>query len=220
MNEQIYTIPINESFERQDGCPFCHLHETLQGQSIDYVLGAAMMEPNVRIETNKRGFCKPHYTALCAKNNRLSLALLLESHVDELTTLLAAQATDTKRGLKTLQDLQDSCFICERIALFMGHFYRNTAYLYRNEPAFAALFDKQPYFCLEHLSAFLTVAQAELSKKEFPALYAACLQKAAQHLKVTKDNVSEFCRSYDYRAAGQPLSEAAQKSIENAIAAL
>ena len=63
--EKIYTIPVNEAFEASAadhacGCPFCALYNKLELNEIDIILGASMMEPDIRIETNKKGFCKEH----------------------------------------------------------------------------------------------------------------------------------------------------------------
>ena len=50
MEEHIYTIPVNEAFEDESGkCPFCLLYEKLQEDELSLILGASMMEPDVRI---------------------------------------------------------------------------------------------------------------------------------------------------------------------------
>ena len=64
--EQIYTIPVNEAFDAaaekpELGCPFCALYRKLQNDELDIILGASMMEPDVRIQTNEKGFCKEHF---------------------------------------------------------------------------------------------------------------------------------------------------------------
>lgn len=87
MAEQIYTIPINEAFEQRDGCPLCRMREKLERESLEYVMGAAMMDPDVRIRTNRLGFCRSHYDKMLAMKNRLSLALMLESHLEEVSHL-------------------------------------------------------------------------------------------------------------------------------------
>ena len=84
MREDITSIPISEVFEPRDGCPICRMRDMLEARVVDYITGAAMMEPDVRIETNKQGFCFPHYQMMLAKRNRLGVALMLESHLDEL----------------------------------------------------------------------------------------------------------------------------------------
>ena len=60
MRDDICTIPVSEVFEESDGCPICRMYETVEDRIITYILGDAMMEPDVRIETNKVGFCEKH----------------------------------------------------------------------------------------------------------------------------------------------------------------
>ena len=87
--EQIYTIPVNEAFEASAadascGCAFCALYRKLEENELELILGASMMEPDVRIKTNEEGFCKTHYDMMFVRKNRLGMALTLESHLDEL----------------------------------------------------------------------------------------------------------------------------------------
>ena len=67
MKESIYTIPLTEVFEPKDGCPICRLRDILEKRMVDYITGAAMMELDVRIETNKKGFCLNHYNQMLKK---------------------------------------------------------------------------------------------------------------------------------------------------------
>ena len=61
MREDICSIPVNEVFEPKDGCPFCRMRDMLEDRMTTYITGAAMMEPDVRIETNRQGFCFEHF---------------------------------------------------------------------------------------------------------------------------------------------------------------
>ena len=83
MRESLLTIPINEVFEPREGCPICAMRNTVETHISEYIMGAAMMEPDVRIETNKLGFCREHYNILLRQNNRLSLALMLNTQLAE-----------------------------------------------------------------------------------------------------------------------------------------
>ena len=61
-----FTIPVNEAFEASAadharGCPFCALYRMLEENELDLILGASMMEPDIRIRTNREGFCRLHY---------------------------------------------------------------------------------------------------------------------------------------------------------------
>ena len=81
MEEKIYTIPVNEAFEETDGCPFCRLFRKLEDDELDLILGASMMEPDVRQKTNKLGFCGKHNRRMFGMKNRLGMGLMMESHL-------------------------------------------------------------------------------------------------------------------------------------------
>ena len=89
MSEKIYTIPVNEAFEacaeeHSRGCPFCRIYNKLEANELDLILGASMMEPDVRKQTNEKSFCPDHFNMLLTEKNRLGLALILESHMNQL----------------------------------------------------------------------------------------------------------------------------------------
>lgn len=84
MKEKIYTIPVTEAFEQECECPLCLLENKLENEYTDYYLGPALMEPDCRIETNKKGFCRRHYELLYNRQeNRLGLALETDTHLKE-----------------------------------------------------------------------------------------------------------------------------------------
>ena len=60
MRSDICSIPVAEVFEPKEGCPLCRMRDMLEERVLEYIMGAAMMEPDVRIETNRQGFCKDH----------------------------------------------------------------------------------------------------------------------------------------------------------------
>ena len=84
MREDICSIPVSEVFAPKDGCPICRMVSTLEEHLVEYITGAAMMEPDVRQETNRTGFCPEHFRMMLARRNRLSVALTMESHLKEL----------------------------------------------------------------------------------------------------------------------------------------
>ena len=81
MKETIYTIPLNEAYEEESECPLCFLEKKLEDEALEYALGAAMMEPDYRVESNEVGYCNRHFERLLAMPNKLSLALVLETHL-------------------------------------------------------------------------------------------------------------------------------------------
>lgn len=82
MKEHIYTIPVTEAFSQDCECPLCLCRRKLEEDALEYELGAAMMEPDHRILTNRSGFCPHHYEKLYnLQKNRLPFGLVLDTHL-------------------------------------------------------------------------------------------------------------------------------------------
>ena len=116
--EQIYTIPVNEAFEAsrdhpECGCPVCALYNLLEDNELDLILGASMMEPDVRIKTNEQGFCRTHYDMMFVRKNRLGMALTLESHINDLIkeTKSGLLSKDGSKAEKRIGELEKSCYV-------------------------------------------------------------------------------------------------------------
>ena len=82
MKEQLYTIPVNEALEKECECPVCAMRQELEKLSLEYTLGPSYMEDDVRMVTDKAGFCATHAKELYRQQNRLGLALILKTHMD------------------------------------------------------------------------------------------------------------------------------------------
>ena len=229
MAEKIYTIPINEAFDKYEGCPLCRLKDKLEEQTLAYVLGAAMMEPAVRIEMNKDGFCHKHFDSLFAMKNKLALALILESHLDEVRQKLEAEASGGKKplfgGKKNEQEdaadsyntLVKSCFVCSKIRHTEARYYSNTIYLWENDKAFQEKLKKQPYFCLNHFSGILKCAKTEMKQEAYSELYSVMTELEDKYIKSLREDVTGFCVSFDHRNAEKPLTEGQRQSIDKSI---
>ena len=121
--EQIYTIVINEAFEKSAeekcSCPFCRIHDKFEKDEIDLILGASMMEPNVRIKTNALGFCEKHYSKMLKAGKKLPLALLLESHFAEVAENVKTNrlfpSKSAKGSANYISKLSQTCYVCGRI---------------------------------------------------------------------------------------------------------
>ncbi|MCR5682612.1 MAG: DUF6062 family protein, partial [Clostridiales bacterium] len=163
--EQIYTIPVNEAFEKvqeEDShiCPFCLMYNRLEANELDLILGASMMEPDVRLKTNELGFCDAHLGMMFGRPKRLPLALMLESHLDQI-----AKDLDGNMGMfigktgdaaaRRLDRLEHSCYICDRIEYNFSRMIETAALLWQSDSAFHDKVKKAPYFCLPHYGRFI-----------------------------------------------------------------
>ncbi len=223
MREHIYTIPVNEAFENSgDDCPFCTLYRKLEENELDLILGASMMEPDVRIETNKKGFCTYHFGKMLPRKNRLGIALMLQSHLEEVKKEVKQGGFFSRdhaaKPVKNISRLEESCYICDRIENNLSAMFQTAVYLYEEEKEFKKKFEKQKAFCLPHYKRLLEASKcinkdmkAELEKTAQSILFAS--------MDSLYEDVSLFIKKFDYRFDDLPWGNS-KDSIERAIALL
>lgn len=222
--EQIYMIPVNEAFEacRDDpscGCPFCRLYNKLERDELDLILGASMMEPDIRIKTNKQGFCRTHYDMMLTRKNRLGMALTLESHLEQLKAELRDKGIGSGQGnkpIKRIGALEDSCYVCSRIAFNFNNMIDTAVLLWESDENFPAKLKAQPYFCLPHYRKLLECAQHRLGKKQMQEFYSQCSEIEEKYIDELSGDVSWFCKKFDYRYDEEPWYNS-KDAIERAI---
>jgi len=218
--EQIYTIPVNEAFEKSAadhscGCPFCLMYNRLEDNELDLILGASMMEPDVRLKTNELGFCKDHYELMFSRSKRLPLALMLESHLDSVAKEISSGSTASlfiaktgENAAKRLDALEHSCYVCERIEYNFSRMIETAALLWQKDPAFRTKAEAVPYFCLPHYGRFVKAAKERMVKKEFGEFYKAVSEMEMKYFDKLREDVSWFCKKFDYRYEEEPWYDA------------
>lgn len=221
--EQIYTIPVNEAFEASAadkgcGCPFCALYNKLENDELDLILGASMMEPDVRIKTNKEGFCHTHYDMMFVMKNRLGMALTLESHLAELSDAIKDSrfSAPGSAAIKTIGELESSCYVCKRIEFNFMHMIDTAVYLWSKDDEFKAKLAAQPYFCLPHYRKLLECARDRLGKKNYPIFEKVCADIENAYMEKLSGDVSWFCKKFDYRYDEEPWYDS-KDAVERAI---
>lgn len=220
MKDSIYTIPISEVFEPKCGCPLCVLFASLEERWVDYITGAAMMEPDVRIETNRLGFCGHHFEMMLGMRNRLSVALMLQTRLAWIDENLTAPVKSAGLFRKEEAD-SDVCFVCRKID---GEFRRigsNVATVWAREADFRTLYGQQESLCYPHAKMLLAAGKATLRGKELTGFLEATAALTRKRLAPLKEDIDSFCNLFDYRNAGTARPEAnIAASVERAIAYL
>lgn len=220
MREDICTIPISEVFEPRDGCPICRMRNTLENRVTEYITGAAMMEPDVRIVTNRMGFCYDHFAMMLHKGSRLSNALILESHLKEIgkqiMRLEDKKSIPGKKELAMADELAHSCFVCERIEWAMTRMFDTIYRLWQSEEEFRTLYAQQPYLCIPHYVQLMKGAGKGVPRKQQDAFVRATAEIAGRYLKELQADVTHFCSMFDYRNNGGDWGNS-KDSIERAI---
>ncbi len=230
MKEKIYTIPVNEAFEEADSCPLCTMIKKLEAARVKYMLGPAMMEPDIRTQTNSIGFCKRHYEMMFAQENKLSLALILQTHLEEINQKISAQTarianqkpleksifkkrnTDTRGNAvllsRAVQAVTESCVICEHINSTFERYIDTLFYMWQSDPAFKERFASTSSFCLEHYALLAKYACRYLSDADALAFLKQLNEIEEKHLVGLKADVDRFILKFDYRSKDLPWENA------------
>ena len=210
--EQIYTIPVNEAFDAvvsdpSCGCPLCRLYRKLQADELDIILGASMMEPDIRIKTNELGFCSDHYGMMLKRKRMLGMGLILESHLAEVKKKISARSLlgDVSRASVTAAgELNRSCYVCSRIEKNLSAMTATVVYLYESDPAFRKKLAAIPYLCLPHYERITAYAAKKMNKRDFRALFDTLQKIEETYMGTLSEDVSWFCKKFDYRYDEEP----------------
>ena len=234
MKETIYTIPINEAFEMDCSCSICAIENRIENEEIEYTLGPAMMEPDFRIISNQKGFCKTHYRSLMQNGKSLPLALVLQTHIDKQIKDIflekvqkesksnflkkkSEEFASAKKITEHIENLNNSCIICERTQDTMNRYFNNLIYMWKSQLEFREKFASKKGFCLPHFSKLLKYAMDGLNEKDFKEFYHTIVHMQEQTQNNLYDNISEFVMLFDHNNTNTNPEEKVKNSIKYSI---
>lgn len=217
MKEKIYTIPVNEAFDENCECPLCFMRKKLEAELADYALGAAMMEPDYRIISNEKGYCNHHYSMMLPKKEKLSLSLVLDTHLKTIREKLELFSKDIenlnskksffkKKNAPSADDvtdailkMTDSCVICDRLNSTMERYISVVFHLWEKEKDFREKIINSKGFCIPHLNALLKGAFKYLSNNKANEFVKIIFDKQKEELTRIQDEIHRFTLKFDYR---------------------
>lgn len=217
MKEHIYTIPINDAFDKKCECPVCEFMRSEEKSIIEYTLGASMMEPDERVRSNKDGYCNHHFSMLLEQTNKLSLALILQTHLSELRNavendekaITAAKKSIFKKddalpeAVKGYERVSASCVVCDKLFDIQEKFIDNIIELYKKEDDFKKKFDSCKGFCIPHFSALAKGASQILSETKRKEFLTALYRIEIDNLKRIQEDIDWFTKKFDFRFANE-----------------
>ena len=220
MKENICTIPINDIFKISDGCPICNMYNMLEEQYVEFITGSAMMAPDVRVVTNKKGFCHHHYEKMVKHGPRLSNALLLQTHLDEIRNTVFDEKANTilsKATLEYIDKLSSSCYVCDRIEHDIIHLLKTVFAQYGIDEEFRQLYKNQKYLCLNHYAFIMkNLTKKSIDKKYLSEFCDVTTSLCKNYINSLYDDVTKFTTMFDYRNAGKDF-ENSKDSIERSV---
>ena len=226
--EKLYTIPVNDAFNKGSECPICSMYQKLEDDSISFMMGPSYMEDDIRMETDELGFCKRHMQMLAVQKNRLGLALILKTHLDRQYKEAEALNRKPARAGAFLKKKEkdpvaawaekkiEDCYICKRIAITFPHYIDTTLKLYKKDPEFREKYKNCKGFCQEHLGLLLEKGQEVLSDKEYQEFKETTVRLYLDNIKRLSDDLDWFADKFDYLHRNDPWKNS-KDAIERAV---
>ena len=219
MKYQIDTIPVWEALEYQGPCLLCTLRAKTEAGEIERVLGASVMEPDVRVHTNEIGVCRDHQQMMFATQNRLAHALLMDTRAMEVQAKLEKIKKEASKEVPArgfggrkphnsladkLRDLNANCAVCENINAHMERYIYTVLYLWKSDPKFKRQLLESKGLCIPHAADLIEAADKQLSAKERAEFTQACLGLLCDHLAEDEKDLNWFTLKFDYRNQDKP----------------
>lgn len=213
MQYHIQTAPVWDAY-KQDGCPICRLLKTREDRLVNQYLTDNVMDPDFRVRSNETGFCSEHIKMLYDGQNKLGLALQLETRAAYINSLISSAPTDKKQAKKLCAAIKKhtGCVICDTLEEVMPRYFMTIAMMYDNENEFPALFSEAKH-CLKHSAMLFDVA--DCAGKSVKSYLAALTESLKRQLSETEKQLRVFADCFDFRNAGsKPDPEAVPRAIK------
>lgn len=229
MKEQLYTIPVNDAFNEPCECPLCKIYDNLEQESIDFMLGPSYMEDDIRMETNKTGFCTKHIKQLYDRQNRLGIALMLHTHMKhtgEHIEKMAKSGNISKKSLfgkkekspliDYIKEIENSCYICNRIENVFDRYLKTVIHCYTHDDDFKKKFNESKGFCTKHYGMLYEYAKKTLNSSALNNFISDLNDIYINNFKRVTDELEWFIDKFDYKNENEPWKnskDAIQRSI-------
>lgn len=239
MKEHIDTIPVWDAYRSDCECPLCQIRHKTERMYVENFLGASVMEPEHRVEVNKKGFCKLHNKMMYDAGNRLGLALMTDTYLKETIERLrenakqAAKAISCEGGRALLarrmgredalsgmaaqaQAIHSTCILCERLEATMDRYVYTLIYLWEHEREFRDVFAGSKGLCLEHYAQVLDMARREMRGAGLREFVEVLVRVESENLCRIEKELEWFTLKFDYRNKDKPWGSS-QDAVERAI---
>lgn len=228
MKEQLYTIPVNDAFEKECECPLCQMYDELEKESIDFMLGPSYMEDDIRMATDKTGFCAKHIKQLYDGQNRLGIALMLHTHMKHTVSRIeklqkksaAAKKSLFKKEISPITDyinnIESSCYVCDRVENIFKRYITTVIHCYTHDDDFKKKFNKSNGLCTKHYGMLYEEAQKTLSSSKLNEFISDLNTLYIDNFKRVTDDLEWFIDKFDYKNENEPWKnskDAIQRSV-------
>ncbi len=217
MEEKLYTIPLTESFEADDECPFCIIERKIEQDLLDGLLGSntSYMESDIRDNTDRDGFCKEHFKKMYDYGNTLGNAWIMKTHFETIqkelqqqikmyspskTPVFRKKTDNSENSISAWAKSRDkSCYICKRFSATYSRYLDTFFYMYKKDDNLKDMIEKSKGFCLHHYGDICQEAEDKLNLKQKEEFFPLINRIMTENISRVYEDVSWLIEMYDYR---------------------
>ena len=213
MKYHIDTIPVWDALKLEGECFLCALRRKTELGEAERYLGASVMEPDTRIQVNRKGFCPKHQEMLFGMSNRLGHALMLESHMTETRERTEKSFAALRKAAAAYSEASMLDRLSKKGQSAKQAFAKATEEI---DTEFRTRFSASKGVCLPHMADLLRLAPEELPAKEVAPFVEMLTGLEQQNLERIQEDVSWFIRKFDYRFSAEPWKNS-QDAVERSV---
>lgn len=217
MKETLYTIPVNDAFDTDCECPICAMYDSIENDAINFTLGPSYMEDDVRMATDKTGFCGKHMELLYKHQNRLGLGLMINTHlnkvIEDITKLSKTppkapsffkKNASPNKLVEYIETVNNSCYVCDRVNGVFNRYIATIFHLYKTDSGFSEKIKKSKGFCFNHFLLLYQSAMDYLGGADYEEFINLITDVFLTNIKRVNDDVEWFTDKFDYRNQDAP----------------
>ncbi len=229
MKEKLYAIPVNDAFNDPGECPVCKMYKTLEDNAIEYTMGPSYMEDDTRALTDKYGFCQKHVKMLYDAENRLGMALVLNSHISKTTEKIKELSKEKPKKasffgskqtsspvVEYINYLEHRCFVCKRIDNVFSRYLKTVFHLYKTDDSFKNKYHSCNGFCTKHYCELMNMAPENLNTSLADAFMQTTTDLYIKNMERVNEDLNWFINKFDHRYANEPWKNS-KDSLPRAI---
>ena len=217
MPNHIHTIPVLDALREPGHCAFCAMFKKLEQDAVLFIMGPAYMEDDVRMETNRVGFCQHHMKLMYENQNRLGLALMLHTYVQQLNKdmnkiikgrapapLFGKDSNSVVTKLKNhLEKTHSTCYVCSKIESTFERYIDTFFHIWGKGGEDSKLISAQKGYCLPHFIQILSAAErlGRGKREKFLDDIVPAWQNLMTELE---EDLDWFVQKFDFRNADAP----------------
>jgi hypothetical protein len=206
---------VHDAYASPGECPLCLLEQEAERTYLRSFQHSRVMEPNVRVQTNRQGFCPGHFRRLYDGENKLGLGLVVHTHLQDLRTVVEAELDSLLKSAggrngrdraaaeaAALAKRNGSCFICGLLEADVHRYVVTILYLWSRDPEFLPVFRASRGFCIPHFARVLGQASTAMRADRFERWLADAVPLMKASLESLDGDLRAFTQLHQAGAEG------------------